>query len=57
MMSMDREVLQEYLDHLSDKFYGFEIVERLEEAGVLTVQDIIAVLEDKIIEGKEHLLD
>lgn len=55
MMSMDREALQEYLEQLADRFYGHEIVERLEEANVLTVRDIIACLEDFIIEGKEYL--
>lgn len=55
MMSMDREALQEFLEQLSDRFYGHEIVERLEDAGILTVQDVIAALEDFIIEGKAHL--
>lgn len=54
-MSMDRETLQQYLEHLADRFYGYEIVERLEDAGIITVQDVISALEDQIIEGKDCL--
>lgn len=57
MMSMDRELLDEYMTHLAERFYGFEIIERLEDAGILTVQDVLAALEDFIIEGREHLED
>ena len=32
MMSTDREALAEFLSQLSDRFYGHEIVERLEGA-------------------------
>lgn len=56
-MMLDRELLDEYMAHLAERFYGFEIIERLEDAGILTVQDVLAALEDFIIEGREHLED
>lgn len=52
---LDQETLQEYLDHLADRFYAFEIVERLEDAGIIDVQTILALLEDYIIEGRSVL--
>lgn len=55
MMSMDRKALAEYFEGLADKYYGFEIVERLENAGILDVYDVIACLDEYIINGKEHL--
>lgn len=55
MMSTDRELLDEYLTSLADRFYGSEIVERLEEAGILTVREVITALEDYVIEGKSVL--
>ena len=54
-MSVNRGLLDEYLNDLADRFYGFEIVERLEEAGILTIQDVISALEDFIVEGKDIL--
>jgi hypothetical protein len=57
MMSQDRELLSDYLETLASRFYGYEIVERLESAGILTVEQIIAALEDYIIEGQEYLND
>jgi hypothetical protein len=55
MMSMDRELLQQYLDQLASRFYGYEIVERLEDAGFITVEQLIIALEEFIIEGRSVL--
>lgn len=52
---MDRELLQQYLDQLASRFYGYEIVERLEDAGFITVEQLIIALEDYIIEGRSVL--
>lgn len=51
-MSLDREQLAEFLDHLSDTYYGYEIVEILEDAGIIDVHTILNLLEDYIIEGR-----
>lgn len=55
MMSMDRELLQDYFDHLAERFYAAEIVERLEDAGIITVEQLIVALEEYVIDGKEVL--
>lgn len=54
-MMMDRELLSEYLNRLREKYYGYEIVERLEDAGILTVDDILNYLEEFVIEGRKVL--
>lgn len=52
---LDRETLNEFLTALADRFTGAEIVDRLEDAGILTVEDVINALEEYIIEGKNEL--
>lgn len=53
---MDRTKLQEYLNLLRDRYTAAEIVDLLESAGILDVDDILNYLEDYIIEGKNILL-
>lgn len=55
MMSMDQELLSEYYEQLASRFYGYEIVERLEDAGIITVEQLIAAIEDYILEGRAVL--
>lgn len=57
MMSTDRESLQEFLEHIADKYYGAELVERLEALELITVWDVIAAFEDQIVEAKAELED
>ena len=57
MMSMDREAVQEYLEHIADKYYGAELVERLEALELITIWDVIAAFEDQIVEAKAELMD
>lgn len=51
---VDRETLDEFLNRLADKFYGFEIVEILEDNGIITVEQLLALIEDYVMEGKKH---
>ena len=55
MAMVDRELLAEYLERVRDKHYGFEIIEILEQADLITVDDVIAQFEDQIIEGRKLL--
>jgi Fe2+ or Zn2+ uptake regulation protein len=55
MMSKDRELLDEYLQHLSDRYYAYELVERLEALEIITIWDILNAFEDQIIEAKPLL--
>ena len=54
MAMLDRDRLQEWLEALEDKYTGTEIVNILEDAGVLTVWDLIAALEEVIVENKNE---
>lgn len=54
-MSLDRELLEEYLEAVASKYTASELVELLEDNGIITVWDIINLLEEFVIEGKEHL--
>ena len=55
MTMMDRELLQEFLEKVADKYTGSELVELLEDAGVVDIWDVIAALEEYIVEGKNYL--
>lgn len=48
---IDRDNLEEFLELVADRYTAAEIVEVLEDAGILTVQDILAHLEEFIVEG------
>lgn len=54
-MTMDRELLEDFLERVADKFTAAELVDLLEDAGVITVWDIISFLEETIIENREKL--
>lgn len=54
-MTVDRELLEEFLERIADKFTAAELIELLEDAGILTVWDVIAVFEDELIEAREKL--
>ena len=54
---MDREAVQEYFEHLADKYYASELVERLEALEKITIWDIIAAFEEQIIEARAELMD
>ena len=55
MMSKDRELLDEYLQHLADRYYGFELVERLENLGLINIWDILVAFEDQVVDAKDTL--
>lgn len=57
MMSTDRQALQEFLEHMADRYYAYELVERLENLNLITVWDVIAAFEDQIVEAKMQLED
>lgn len=50
---MDRERVDQFLEDLTDRFYGYEIVEILEDAGILDIHQLLALIEDYVIEGKD----
>lgn len=50
---LDNEKVQEFLDQLADRFTGAEIVDILEDAGILDVYTVISFLEEFIIEGSK----
>lgn len=52
MMMRDQELLQEYLERVADRFTAGELVERLEDAGIIDIWTILNNLEMFIIEGK-----
>lgn len=56
-MTMDRDALQEYLLDLSEKFYGHELVNILEDAGIIDIWDVLAAFEDQLIEAKDKLIN
>lgn len=49
MMSMDREILEEFKAHLKDKYTAVELCELLN----LTEDDLLEMFEDKVMELKE----
>lgn len=55
MMSIDRESLDEYLEHLADRYYAHELVERLETLGIIGIYDVLLAFEDQIIAAKPLL--
>lgn len=57
MMSIDRAALAEFLEHLVDRYYGHELILKLEELGVITVRDVIARFEDELIEARKEFED
>lgn len=54
-MSIDRETLREFLEHLADRFTACELVEILEDMELITVYDILGAFEEQLIEAKERL--
>jgi len=55
MMSIDYEILQDFLERVASKYTASELVELLEDAGVVDIWDVIAALEEYIVEGKNYL--
>lgn len=51
----DRERLQEFLEAVSSKYTAAELVEILEDNGIITVWDIINNLTDEIVDAKRFL--
>lgn len=49
---LDREAVSEFLARLADRYTGAEIVEILEDTGILTVEQLLALIEDYAIEGR-----
>ena len=49
-----RESLAEFLERLADRYYGHEIVAILEDAGILSVEQLLELIEDYVIEGKNR---
>lgn len=54
-MMLDRELLDEFLQNVAEKYTAAELVELLEDTGILNIQDVIAALEEFIIEGRSYL--
>lgn len=54
-MTLDREQLESYLEQLADRYTAGELVEALEEAGLITVWAVMAAFENELIEMKERL--
>lgn len=54
-MSMDNEQLEEFFERLADRFGAAELVELLEDAGLVTVWTIISALSEQLVEAKEKL--
>ena len=54
-MSMDRKLIEDFLDRICDKFTAAELIEILEDAGIITVYDIVGLLEEECIEYRDKL--
>ena len=54
-MMTDQDRLSEYLERLADKYTCAELVDILEDAGLITIWDILAAFEEQLMEGKEKL--
>lgn len=54
-VSMDREQLEEFFERVADRFSAAELVELLEDAGIISIWTIIARLEEEIVEAREKL--
>lgn len=54
-MSMDRKALEDFFEMIADRYTAGELIDLLEDAGIITVWTVISALEDEIIEGKEKL--
>ena len=55
MMSIDYEILQDFLERVASKYTASELVELLEDAGIVDIWDVIAALEEYIVEGRNYL--
>lgn len=55
MMSVDGELLDDFFERVADKWSAAELVELLEDAGVVTVWSVIAAFSEQLIEVKEKL--
>ena len=51
----DRERLDDFLERVADKYTAAELVDILEDAGLVTIWDIISALEEVIVDGRKHL--
>lgn len=49
---LDREAVSEFLARLADRYTGAEIVDILEDADILNVEQLLALIEDYAIEGR-----
>jgi hypothetical protein len=56
-MSMDREQLETFLEAIADRYTATELVDVLEEEGLVDVWKIIAFLEEEIIEARLRLTE
>jgi hypothetical protein len=54
-MSMDRRLIEDFLDRICDKFTAAELIEILEDAGIITIYDIVGLLEEECIEYRDKL--
>jgi hypothetical protein len=54
-MSLDREKVDEYLSRVSDKYTILELIDILEQAGLIDINIIISLLEEEIIEAQDWL--
>lgn len=54
-MSMDKEQLEEFFERIVDRYTPAELIEILEDAGLVDIWTIIAFLEDELIEARGKL--